>query len=85
MVDSGKKFVVDEGGNKRQAINSDDIKQALNDLTQWFKSNAAVYYTLSLEGNKGISDCEADSLLKQFGAEGSTALKTLLTTIDGGF
>jgi hypothetical protein len=39
------KFVVDEGGNKRQEISVDDVKQALNDINQWFRSNASSYYT----------------------------------------
>lgn len=51
-----KKFVVDEGGNKRHDITIDDIKQALTDITQWFKSNAPTYYTLTLEGNKGLTE-----------------------------
>lgn len=35
MVESsgGKKFTVDDGGNRRQDISVDDIKQAINDLT----------------------------------------------------
>lgn len=48
-----KKFVVDEGGNKRSVITADDTRQALNDITQWFKSNASSYYSANLEGNKG--------------------------------
>ena len=56
MEAAGKKFTVDEGGNKRQQITAEDIKQALNDTTQWFKTNAPTYYTMSLEGSKGSSD-----------------------------
>ena len=42
---STKKFVVDEGGNKRMVISADDTKQTLNDLTSWYKHNAPTYYT----------------------------------------
>ena len=46
MVESTtKKFVVDEGGNKRMIISADDTKQTINDLTSWFKQNAPAYYT----------------------------------------
>lgn len=31
-----KKLVVDEGGNKRTKISSEDIRQALTDISQWF-------------------------------------------------
>jgi hypothetical protein len=71
MEGSQKKFVVDEGGNRRQEITGEDIKQALNDITQWFKTNAPTYYTMSLEGSKGSQEQEVDQLLKQFGAESS--------------
>lgn len=57
-MESHKKFVVDEGGNKRTNVTIDDIKQAMNDIIQWFKTNAPTYYTMSLEGNKGPSDVE---------------------------
>lgn len=53
METTPKKFVVDEGGNKRLQITLDDIKQALNDITEWFKSNASSYYSAKLEENKG--------------------------------
>ena len=56
MESTTKKFTVDEGGNRRQQITADDIKQALNDTTQWFKTNAPTYYTMSLEGSKVSSD-----------------------------
>jgi hypothetical protein len=51
-----KKIKVDEGGNKRTEITPEDIKQTLNDIRQWFKSNAPTYYTLNIEGNKGLSE-----------------------------
>ena len=74
-----KKFVVDEGGNKRLDFSHEDIKQALHDITSWFKTNAPAYYTISLEGNKGSSDSEVDALLKTFGSNHySQALRTLL-------
>jgi len=73
-----RKFVVDEGGNRRQEISLEDIKQALNDITQWFKSNASSYYTTQLEDNKGNQEPEVDSLLKKHGADGCPALKALL-------
>ena len=79
MEAAGKKFTVDEGGNKRQQITAEDIKQALNDTTQWFKTNAPTYYTMSLEGSKGSSDQSVDGVLKQFGAEGSFSLKAFFT------
>ena len=45
MVESStKKFVVDEGGNKRGAISAEDTAQTLNDLKEWFKTNAPKYY-----------------------------------------
>lgn len=82
---STKKFVVDEGGNKRQGISQEDLSQTLNDLTQWFKSNAAVYFTQNIEGKQGLNESDADSLLRQFSAQDSQALKFLLTKFDGGF
>lgn len=78
MEASQKKFTVDEGGNKRQQITAEDIKQALNDVTQWFKTNAPTYYTMSLEGSRGSSDQEVENLLRQFGAESSASLKIFL-------
>jgi hypothetical protein len=47
---------VDDGGNRRKEITLEDIKQAVNDIIQWFKTNAPTYYTMSLEGNKGQSE-----------------------------
>ena len=35
-----KKITVSEEGNRRKNITSDDVKQTLNDLTEWFKTNA---------------------------------------------
>ena len=51
-----KKIVVDEGGNKRQEISQEDIKQALNDITEWFKSNGASHYKAHLEENTGVPE-----------------------------
>lgn len=31
-MESGKKFIVDDGGNKRRAVSVEDISQALNDV-----------------------------------------------------
>jgi hypothetical protein len=53
---SGRKFIVDEGGNRRLIISPEDIRQALTDLREWFKINAPVYYTKYIEGKKGASD-----------------------------
>lgn len=36
-MEGAKKFVVDEGGNKRKEITVDDIRQALNDIVSWLK------------------------------------------------
>ena len=83
-MESGKKFVVDEGGNKRQAISAEDIKQTLNDLVQWFKDNAPAYYHSHLEGSTGLSEGDAHTILKQFGAETSTALSLYLQKCNGG-
>ncbi|CDW76788.1 UNKNOWN [Stylonychia lemnae] len=80
-----KKFTVDEGGNKRQEISVDDIKQALNDINQWFKYNASSYYTTQLEDNKGNQEPEVDSIMKKHGADGCSALKALLLRFRGGF
>jgi hypothetical protein len=45
MVESStKKFIVDEGGNKREVISAEDTAQTLNDLKEWFKTNAPKYY-----------------------------------------
>ena len=57
-MEETKKFVVDEGGNKRQVISAEDIKQTLNDLTSWFQHNAPTYYTQKLEGAKGATEIE---------------------------
>ena len=80
-----KKLVVDEGGNKRTEIAAEDIKQAITDITQWLKDNAASYYSTSLEGNKGNSEVDVTNVLKQFGAEGSDSLKIILQKYNGGF
>jgi hypothetical protein len=50
MVESStKKFIVDEGGNKRGAsISAEDTAQTLNDLKEWFKTNASKYYQETL-------------------------------------
>ena len=34
------KIVVSEKGNKRLQTSADDVRQALNDITQYFKTNA---------------------------------------------
>ena len=64
MEAAQKKFTVDEGGNRRVDITADDIRQALNDIFEWFKTNATAYYSFALEGNKAPSDHEIDTLLK---------------------
>ncbi len=85
MVDSTqKKFVVDEGGNKRQAISADDIKQTLNDLKSWYKTNAPTYYTQKLECAKGASELEVNQILSSLGIK-DESLKILLTIANGGF
>jgi hypothetical protein len=81
---SQKKFVVDEGGNKRQVISAEDIKQTLNDLISWFKTNAPTYYTQKLECVKGASEMEVNQLLTTLGTK-DESLKTLLMTVNGGF
>jgi len=53
---SGKKFIVDEGGNKRKAISNDDVRTAIHDIIEWFKSNASSYYDKYLKENKGNSE-----------------------------
>lgn len=68
MESSAKKITVDEGGNKRQEITAEDIKQAINDVEQWFKTHAPAYYTNNLEGNRGLSELEVDNFLKAKGA-----------------
>jgi len=79
-----KKFVVDEGGNKRMIISAEDTKQTINDLTSWFKQNAPAYYTQKLEGLKGASDHEIGTALSALGVS-DESLKILLSTVNGGF
>lgn len=78
-----KKFVVDDGGNRRTGITKDDIKQAVNDIVQWFKTNAPA---CSTEGKKGRAESDIVDFLSSVGAaEGSLGLLVLLGVCDGGF
>lgn len=67
----GKKLVVDEGGNKRSAISEEDLKQALNDITEWFKANANAYYKTNMEENKGANQNDIEEAIKVFGGDPS--------------
>lgn len=80
MVESTqqRKFTVDEGGNRRHGISSDDLRQALTDLTQWFKANAPKYYTKHLENAKGAPDEGIDETLNKLNAGSYSPLRILL-------
>jgi len=51
-MESSKKIVVDEGGNKRTEISLDDFISALHDIEQWYKTNAPAYYDKYLKDRK---------------------------------
>jgi len=41
-----KKFVVDKGGNPRgKQVTKEDLRQALRDISEWFKAHSKPYYT----------------------------------------
>ena len=81
-----KKLVVDEGGNRRQTISAEDIKQALNDICEWFKNNATAYYKENLDGNTGSSEADVSGVLKEFGAAAGDcpSLRLALSKSNGG-
>mmetsp|Transcript_5311 Transcript_5311/g.4904 ORF Transcript_5311/g.4904 Transcript_5311/m.4904 type:complete len:124 (-) Transcript_5311:204-575(-) len=80
-----KGIVVDEGGNKREVITSEDIRQALTDLSEWFKINASSYYSEALKNNSGVGSGELSPLMSKFGVEGSIGLVELYSKFNGGF
>lgn len=78
MVDSSspqRKFIVDEGGNKRQQISEDDVRQATNDIVEWFKTNAGTYYSKNLEKGSGApAQGDVIDTLKLFRADNDKTL-----------
>ena len=44
MESGSSKISVAETGNKRAVLSNEDINQALNDISQWFKSNDKEYF-----------------------------------------
>ena len=65
-----KKFVVEKGGNPRgKTVSKEDIKQALRDVTEWFKANAKPYYS-KLSAVKPATEDD----LKKLQAAAGTAL-----------
>ena len=77
-----KKFVVEKGGNPRgKAVTKEDIKQALRDITEWFKAHAKTYYA-KLATIKGAPEEEIKKLQTTFGA--TLSVQTLLSMHNGG-
>jgi hypothetical protein len=74
MESSSKKFVVDEGGNKRKEISSDDVKTALHDITECFRQNAFSYYDKDLKSNTGNEESEIRAFLNETNLSSSVGL-----------
>ena len=68
---TGSKIVVAESGNKRKTISAEDVQQCIKDISGWFQTNAAAYYSSKLEGCQGANTDEIANLLKEFNATGS--------------
>ena len=52
MEAGGNKIQVAESGNKRTNASEEDIRQAVNDIKNWFKENHAEYYENTLKEGK---------------------------------
>ena len=48
-MESSSKITVAETGNKCAAISDEDVAQAVNDLSQWLKTNVPEYAAASLK------------------------------------
>ena len=81
---TGSKIVVAEDGNKRTAISAEDVQQTLNDLAEWFKSNAANYFDKSLKDRQGAEKGELDAVLAGFGVSSTSHLALSLSKFNGG-
>ena len=83
MESKSSKIVVSEKGNRRTQTSADDVRQALNDITQYFRTNAQSYFDSFLKDNKGNSETSVQETLAKFKAEKSH-IAISLEKYDGG-
>jgi hypothetical protein len=83
MVSTASKISVAEKGNKKAETSAEDVRQALNDITQYFITNAPTFYDSNLKENKGNSEQLVNATLQKFNAA-SSHIAISLEKYDGG-
>lgn len=75
--------VVQEGNRRGNNVSSDEIKQAVNDLSTWFSTNAKDL-AKELATHKPVSESNFKKLKDGISLKIPTSLETVLSVHDGG-